>query len=113
MGSAERSDVAISCEGQLADLSLPEHSHRFAEQPTQLLDRDRLHVVMREVDVDEVWKGKGARDPLFATNTIERICEPVLLSAPCYCSKRVVTVGNGRWSLYGAHRSQPVATGGK
>ena len=57
--------------GQLADPPLTEDGGRFAEQPAQLLDRHRLHVVLREVNVDELREGEASRDPLLAADPVE------------------------------------------
>jgi hypothetical protein len=43
----------------------------------QLLDRDWLHIVLREVDADEARKGEAARNPLLATNSVEFALEGV------------------------------------
>ncbi|TML07442.1 MAG: hypothetical protein E6G38_08905 [Actinobacteria bacterium] len=63
--------------GQLADTSLTEDRGRLAEQPAQLLDRHRLHVVLGEVNVYEFREGEAARDPLLAADsvafTVERV----------------------------------------
>jgi len=63
--------------GQLADTSLTEDRGRLAEQPAQLLDRHRLHVVLGEVNVDELREGEASRDPLLAADPVELTVERV------------------------------------
>src|SRR5207248_10707500 len=63
--------------GQLADTSLTEDRGRLAEQPAQLLDRHRLHVVLGEVNVDELREGEASGDPLLAADPVELTVERV------------------------------------
>jgi hypothetical protein len=63
--------------GQLADAAVAEHRRRFAEQVAELLDRDRLHVMLREVCLDEFGERKPPCDPPLSPNPLQLAFERV------------------------------------
>jgi len=46
--------------GQLGDATVAEDSERLPEKPAQLLDRHRLHVMLREIRLDELGQCQRA-----------------------------------------------------
>src|SRR5712691_7154291 len=62
---------------QLADLSIAEHRSRLAEQVAELLDRDRLDVVLRQVGLDELGEREPTHDPSLPPKPLELTLECV------------------------------------
>jgi hypothetical protein len=56
---------------QLADWSLAEHGDRLPEQPTQLLDRHSVDVMLREIRLHQFADRQGARDSPLALQTFQ------------------------------------------
>ena len=63
--------------GQLTDPAVTEHGGRLAEQIAELLDRHRLHVVLRQVGLDELGERQPARDSSLASKPFEFALERV------------------------------------
>jgi hypothetical protein len=57
--------------GQLADEVITEHGRCLAQQIAELLDRDRLEVVLFEVGLDELRERQSSRDPAFSSKPLE------------------------------------------
>src|SRR5207253_492775 len=79
--------------GQLADLSIAEYRRRLAQQVAELLDRDRLDVVLGEVGLDELGEREPPCDPPFSPKPLELALErltSVLLSGPTVALERQI-----------------------
>ncbi len=63
--------------GQLADLPIAEHGRRLAQEIAELLDRHRLHVMLREMNLHELGKRERARDPSLASKSLKLAVEGV------------------------------------
>jgi len=57
--------------GQLADATLAEDGGRLGEQPTQLLDRDLLYVVLGELAFDQRGARQRARDAALPAKELD------------------------------------------
>jgi hypothetical protein len=63
--------------GQLPDAAIAEDGDCLAEQVAELLDRHRLHVVLRQVRLDELGEREPARDPPLTSKPLELALERV------------------------------------
>lgn len=61
--------------GQLADATVAENGGRLGEQPTQLLDRDLLYVVLGAIAFDHLGERQRARDAALPANALELALE--------------------------------------
>jgi hypothetical protein len=72
--------------GQLSDLPLAEHCGCLAEQVTELLDRHRLDVMLRQIRLDELGEREPPRDARLSPKPLqlplERLTRVLLTGEP-------------------------------